>query len=546
MSGRGGNTRVAIPIWLWALLPMLLAAALVVPHLDREVFDVDEAATMLAAGARHLGPYSIFEAVEVSISNWPGQALGHVLAYVIWGRILGWSELAIRALPWFMGILSLAWIYRTGRELFNARVAFIATLLLSTSVVFLVYMHVARSYGPAILFATVALWGYWRVALAPRPVDTGGRLGLLLGATGLLYAHYLCALLLPALGLFHLLFVSRNRRWWQTAILLCLAFLLATPNLTDLLAGINANLALEHLHRAALHAPGVISLIIRYLSSGLLNPRFPVNSLLLVVLVIATALAVWRHRSRRQPPSTTLFLAVTAAFLLLLLMGTNEWIRVLEPRRVRYLSTMWPLVLLLAGAVIQYLPALPWRQLAVIPLVLITVTGAKEFYLDGKLIRESWGGTKSPVSIPLTRVIAEEADDYSLLLVDVDAFRYENRSYEFYTGFMDDRRILLQPDTDFSELAGIALNHDSVLLLYRHSVVDDLRIRELVDHLLEEGWTNRHSWKDRQVSLEYFQSPIRAGQDRGKRLAFDGQTEMTGSRVFLQHDMRLLHQFRID
>ena len=42
--------------WLWALLPLLLAAALVAPILGRHVFDSDEAATMIGAGARHIGP----------------------------------------------------------------------------------------------------------------------------------------------------------------------------------------------------------------------------------------------------------------------------------------------------------------------------------------------------------------------------------------------------------------------------------------------------------------------------------------------------------
>ena len=44
--------------WLWALLPLLLAAALVAPILGRDVFDNDEAATMIGAGARHLGPFT--------------------------------------------------------------------------------------------------------------------------------------------------------------------------------------------------------------------------------------------------------------------------------------------------------------------------------------------------------------------------------------------------------------------------------------------------------------------------------------------------------
>ena len=527
-----------MPVWLWALLPMLLAAALVAPALNRDVFDVDEAATIIGAGGRHLGPYSIFKAVEVSVSRWPGQALGHVLAYVIWGRIPGWSELAIRALPWFMGVLSLAWIYRTGRELFNARVAFIATLLLSTSVVFLVYMHVARSYGPAILFATVALWGYWRVALAPRPADTGGRLALLLGATGLLYAHYLCALLLPALGLFHLLFVRRDRRWWQPLILLCLAFLLATPNLTDLLAGINTRLPLAYLPTSALHAPGVISQIIRYLSSDLLNPRFPVNSLLIVVLVIATALAVWRRRSRRQSPSATLFLAVTAAFLLLLLMGSNEWIRVLAPGRVRYQVSLWPPVMLLIGSVV-YLPRSDViRSAGLVLIIFAAVAGTSDFLTNGDLVRHSWGWKELPVSIPVTRLIAEKDGEHSLLLVDVDTFMGRNRSYEFYTGMWESRRARLRPHTGSRELLELAWSHDRVLLLFRNSAVERLNIDAHLDLFSREGWSLHSNWQDDQVSLLQYDSPLLADPVDQSGLQFDRNVRLTGP-VMARQDDRL-------
>ena len=209
--------------WWWALLPLLLAAALVAPILGRDVFDVDESSTMINAGARHLGPFTPAEAVHTSVSRSPDQAWGHGVVVSQWGRVAGWSELAIRSLPWLTGLLTLAWVYRIGRALFTARVALTAMLLLSTSVVFLTYMHKARSYGLAMLFAAIVLWAYWRVALHPRPPGRGARALLVLGATGLLYTNYFCALLLPALALFHLFFVRKERRWWQPVLLLGLA-----------------------------------------------------------------------------------------------------------------------------------------------------------------------------------------------------------------------------------------------------------------------------------------------------------------------------------
>ena len=93
-------------------------------------------------------------------------------------------------------------------------------LLLSTSLVFLIYMHKARSYGLAMLFAVIILWAYWRIALHPRPPGRGARAVLVLGATGLLYAHYSPRCCCPRWRSFHLFFVRKERRWWQPVLLL--------------------------------------------------------------------------------------------------------------------------------------------------------------------------------------------------------------------------------------------------------------------------------------------------------------------------------------
>ena len=83
---------------------------------------------------------------------------------------------------------------------------------------------------------------------------------LVLGATGLLYSNFLGALLLPALALFHLFFVRKERRWWQPVLLLGLAALLALPQVPNLLVGIERNLAeSKELHQRALRYPEIVS-----------------------------------------------------------------------------------------------------------------------------------------------------------------------------------------------------------------------------------------------------------------------------------------------
>ena len=129
----------------------------------------------------------------------------------IWGRVAGWSEFAIRALSLFVGLLTLAWVYRTGRDFFTPAAGLIAALLLSASVFHLVYMTRNGSLCAVSLCVAICIWYYWRVALYSQQPGRGAQAGLLLGSIGLLYSHYLGALLLPVSAWFHLLFVPKNR-----------------------------------------------------------------------------------------------------------------------------------------------------------------------------------------------------------------------------------------------------------------------------------------------------------------------------------------------
>ena len=240
MPGRRTRDRKTTPVWLWALAPMLLAAALVVPVLGRDIFDVDEAATMIGACARHLGPCTPAEAVRAT-ARWPGQGYGHVIAFSLWGQVVGWSEFAIRALPWLIGPLTLAWVYRLGRDLFTPAIALAAALLLATSVLFLTYMHIARIYGPVMLFSALTLWGYWRAAIAARPPKRVAQVALLSGASRFALFALPGRPVAAGPGAASSLSLSRrNRRWWQCydCALLAIAVLLALPQAPDLLSGI--------------------------------------------------------------------------------------------------------------------------------------------------------------------------------------------------------------------------------------------------------------------------------------------------------------------
>ena len=347
MPPRENVARLSCPVWLWALLPLLLAAALTIPLLDVDAFNGDEPASLLAAGVLSPGSFSLAFLRDNLHAN---QAQGWPLLLAVWGRIVGWSEPAVRALPCFAGLLTLALVYRLGRDFFAPTAGLFAALLLSASVFLLAYMVHARAFTLVALFTLLCLRCYWRIALHPRPSGRGAQAGLLLGAIGLLYSHYFCALFLPALGLFHLLFVPKNRRWWQPTILLALAALVATAQLPGLLQGMDFVAADEELQGLALSAPALLALFLRFLSNNLVDLSRTLGELLLFALLLLCAGVIVRHLRAGGRPGVLWFVFFVATATLALQVIANEALRVIKDSRIRYLMPLWPMTALLAGA----------------------------------------------------------------------------------------------------------------------------------------------------------------------------------------------------
>ena len=366
--------RAAHLSWLW-VLPLLLAAALAIPQLDRDAFHADESSSLIVAGALRPGPWSLAEVWSAVARRSPEQALGWPMLLSIWGRVAGWSEVAVRALTLFAGMLALAWVGRTGRDLFAPRAGLFATLLLAASAFFLLYLSYARAFSLVACLGTMCLWHYWRVALQPRPPGRVARAGLLLAATGLLYMHYFGALLLPVLGLFHLLFVPKNRRWWQAILLFGLAGLVAALQAPIYLQGLERAASDSSLQNRAMSAAELLGRFARFLTNGIVDLQIAPGAVPLVLLLLALmVVAGLRLRSGNRSTAGWFIVFVTGT-LLLLIVALNEVFRVIGTERLRYLIALWPLVALVAGAGLWKLAG-KRRRLVVFLLALWLIFGA--------------------------------------------------------------------------------------------------------------------------------------------------------------------------
>ena len=350
MQGIAHN-RTICPFWLWALLPLLLVALLTIPHLGDIAFNGDEVSSLVdGAGAFLSGPQSLAE-VPKHIS--PEQAMGWPLLLFVWVRIAGWSELATRVLPLCAGLLAHAVVYRAGRDFFSPKAGLIAVLLLAALMFPQTNMLHARPFPMAMLFGALCFWSYWQIALRPQRAGLRPQAGLLLGAAGLLYSHYFGALLLPALGLYHLLFVPKNRRWWQPVLLVGLAVLVAALQLPGFLSGLNKAVANEALRQIAISAAEIPDRFLYYLSNLLVTLSPSVAAASLVLLLLALVLATLLRLRSGKPADAGWLLVFVAATSFLLMIAVNEAVRVMQSNRIRYLMPLWPLSALLAAAALR-------------------------------------------------------------------------------------------------------------------------------------------------------------------------------------------------
>ena len=347
VRGAGGRPH----IWAWMVPVLLLIRALTIPWLDLEAFYIDEGASLFNVGALHTGPFPIAKVLEETEEHSSEQAPGWPMLLYAWSRLVGWSEPAVRTLPLLIGLLTIVLVCRTGYDLFTPSVGLTAALLLGGSSLLLVYVGVARAFTLVPFFATLAIRGYWRSTLRPRAPGPGALAEFFLGAPGLFYSHYFGALLLPALGLYHLLFVKLSRRWWRTVLLMALAALPGLLQLPVFLQGVNRTLNNEMLRTNAQGTAELFAQVLHNLGNGLINPGLTVSAALLLIVTLSVLLAaLWRRRVKGQWHTLWLLIFTAVAYLWLALL-VNARFQVMPSNRIRYLISLWPLAAL-AGAVL--------------------------------------------------------------------------------------------------------------------------------------------------------------------------------------------------
>ncbi|MCY3947266.1 MAG: glycosyltransferase family 39 protein [Anaerolineaceae bacterium] len=448
--------------WLWMIPLLLLAVFLAGRRLNSLTFTKDETWTLIYVGARNPGPYTIAQALESELDISGDQPFGWTILINRWGAVAGWSTVAMRAWSLLFGVLALAMLWRAGRDMFGDAVGLAACLLLMSSSLFMQYFHVARAFTAVVFFTSLTLWSYWRIALNQHLATRTGVAGLLPGGIGLLYSHYFAALLLPALGLFHLLFVRKDRRWWVTSLLFVLISLAATPELTALRIGVEHNVSQYGAGGPPLQLAEVLERLLYTMSNGVFHWPRSLNAVLLALIPIAV-LALYRTRSRGSVQlRRSWFLGFTALFFFLLVVGVNHFVPVLFPSRMRYLLALWPPLTLIVAVAIHHLGRSRQRLadslLAGIVASGIVLIFATPYYRQHDYHEES-------IIHLADQALQQLAGPDDFLLLHEEVLPSEPLNSDFYLKVWEYPREVISGETDPEQVVQSARNHSRVWLL---------------------------------------------------------------------------------
>ena len=352
--------------WMLMLLVLLLAFALGANGLNADVIWIDELSSVIHMGAFN-PPYSLSQVVESIRQYSPDHVPLYFFLGAFWARIAGWSQFALRLLSVFFGVLMLAWLYRFAADAVNRRTAVVAAFLMSTSAFIILYFHDIRMYTMLIWLGIVHSWLYWRLAHRFRQAKLTWFL-FVVTASVLLYIHNFSTILFAGLGIHHLIFVERSRRWWRIIAGWALGTLFFLPYAPFVVAGLRFN---QGYTTTSLTTPEVAELFALLVANGFIWLWLP--SLLTI-----------GYARRRRRESVILRLMIVALFMVAAILMINWQFNIITITRLRYFLIVWFVIVTLFAFGIT---TMPYWHITTGVFLLLWCTAGYQFDRSGEVIK---------------------------------------------------------------------------------------------------------------------------------------------------------------
>ncbi len=431
-----------------------------------------------------IGPInSVAETIESVVDNTRrDHAPGYFVLLNLWSRLTGLDLFALRLLSVLIGLFALASTYRLALLVGAPKTALDAALL-ATSIAFVVYYtHAVRMYSLLAALSIAVLWSYWRVMSMARRVSRRLWLAFIVSSAAILWVHYFGTILLGAVGVYHLFFAPKNRRWLQISLAATVAGLLFAPWLSVFIEGL-----------AGRADPAIDAM--SFVESASALASIYTNGLPLLVPVIGVVAAAKFRRLRR---SEQYIFIVVSTIALLMLIG-NEIAPLLIARRIRYtliLALPWACALAIGLNRVPH-----WRFLRIPFLILWIAAFAAYSRSDQLLLYTNWLTLNLHKTPPYQDLLYEskidtEPGDYILSFhpdtsVVHKVFQYYDKFPGRWSGLnhiwvnSDGQPEVQSSDQNYGTIESMAFWKFRVWLVYNPEQTDLETIRAFTDDFLQ-------------------------------------------------------------
>lgn len=338
---RSSDHKIEVAFWLWLIPLLLLTTWMGARSLNADLLFVDEYWSVFKSGGAPYGPADPFEILYRITGVDPG-GMGALYYFSLgaWEALIGASAATVpfiaRLYSLLVGLLAIACTFRVGKLLFpGTRIGFYAACVMGTSAFFIDYLHEARAYTQFALFTALMIWAYWALISHLRKPRLFHYQALTLALVGLAYTHYVALSVAVVIGVYHLIFVKKDARWFKAVGAMIVAALLYLLWIPVLLEVVRRGMGDTNRQQTSMLAGDAIETLLHAFSNG--------GGLALWLLLALSALLALR-RTYHQP---SIFVWCWALGGLAVALLVNAAVPFLV--HLRYLMFLWPALALVTA-----------------------------------------------------------------------------------------------------------------------------------------------------------------------------------------------------
>lgn len=330
-----------------ALVAIFFLFAAAVTNLKNYPIENDEFRTL-----NHIEPVwltqarTIPETIHSVRSLSPQHGAVYFLVLNVWHKMVGSDLFSLRLLSTFFGVLTIATVHRLANVTGRRSDGPAAALALSFLAFYMFHVQYLRMYTLLSFISAGALWSYW-VASHSRSRRGWIWIVLVLSIGLIPYIHYLGSLVVAAIGIYHLAFARKDKRWWQILGAMAIGALMFLPWLPVFISGLAGHQTDLGATYARLTSFEAIRAVMSVLSNGIL---------FIPPLVAGLAVVHFKRLSEAEK-----YLGFVTIFAAAAMFGLNEIAPILVENRMRYTVFLAVPYSCLAVIALRRLPM--WRTL---------------------------------------------------------------------------------------------------------------------------------------------------------------------------------------